>query len=266
MRHSIMIGAAVAALGTAAAMPSDAHAQDQRHFTWSGDLGAHRTVYLNNVNGNVTFEQGTGRTVEVTAVKRWRRADPDDVRIETRVSSAGDVIVCALYHERQTCDEDGYHGRNDRDRSWRDGEISVEFRVKIPADARVRASTVNGDLTIDGTSGEIRAHTVNGDLVARSTAGRVEASTVNGSLTVRTAAPVTDGLDYSTVNGSVTVELPASANADVDLRTVNGGISSDFPMTLDGMINPRRIRASIGSGGPTLKISTVNGSIRIRKI
>jgi hypothetical protein len=267
MRHSIMIGAAVAALGAAAAMPSDAQAQDQRNFTWSGDLGARRTVYLNNVNGAVTFEQGTGRKVEVTAVKRWRRGDPDDVRIETRVSSTGDVIICALFHERQTCDEDGYHGRNDRDRDRRDNnDVSVEFRVKIPADARVRASTVNGDLTIGGTSGEIRASTVNGDLVARSTAGRVEASTVNGSVTVRTAAPSSDGLDYRTVNGSVTVELPAGTNADVNLSTVNGGISSDFPMTLDGMINPRRIRASIGSGGPTLKISTVNGSIRIRKI
>jgi hypothetical protein len=266
MRNRLVIGVAVAALGAAAVMPSEALAQDRRNFTWSGELGARRTVYLSNVNGDVTIEQGTGRTVEVEAVKRWRRGDPDEVRIETRVTSAGDVIICALYHDRQTCDEDGYHGRNERDSRRRDNDVSVEFRVRIPADARVRAGTVNGDLTIDGTSGEIRAHTVNGNLVARSTAGRVDASTVNGSITVRTAAPGNDGLDYSTVNGSVTIELPAGANADVDLRTVNGGISSDFPMTLDGTINPRRIRASIGSGGPALKVSTVNGSIRIRKI
>ncbi len=266
MRNRLFLGAAAAAIGAALLMPAVAHAQDQRSFNWNGDLGARRTVYLNNVNGDVTFEQGTGRRVEVTATKRWRRGDPEEVRIETRVTPAGDIVVCALYHERQTCDEDGYHGRNDRDRWRRDNDVSVEFRVKIPADARVRASTVNGDLRIDGTSGDIRASTVNGDLVARSAAGRVEASTVNGSITVRTASPTSEGLDYSTVNGSVTVELPAGANADVDLRTVNGGISSDFPMTLDGNINPRRIRASIGSGGPALTISTVNGSIRIRKI
>lgn len=267
MHKTILMGAAIAALGTAVLAPTTARAQDQRNFSWSGELGARRTVYLNNVNGEVIIEQGSGRTVEVSAVKRWRRGDPEDVRIETRVTSAGDIIICSLYHEQQSCDEDGYHGRRERSRGWRDdNDVSVEYRVTIPADARVRARTVNGDLTVEGTSGDIRASTTNGDVTARSAAGRVEASTVNGSITVRTTAPTAEGLDYSTVNGSVTIELPADANADVDLRTVNGGISSDFPMTLDGTINPRRIRASIGSGGPALKVSTVNGSIRIRKI
>lgn len=265
MRRSLTIGAAVAALCVSAG--SAASAQEQRTFDWKGDLGARRTIYLSNVNGEVRFEQGTGRSVEVSAVKRSRRGNFEDVRIETRVTSAGDVIICALYHERQTCDEDGYHGSRSEGRGWRnDNDVSVEFTVRIPADARVDANTVNGGLWINGTSGEIRAKTTNGDIEARSAGGRVDASTVNGSITVRTSAPSADGLEYSTVNGSITIEMPAGASAQVDLRTINGSISSDFPMTLDGTINPRRIRAAIGEGGPTLKVSTVNGSIRIRKI
>ncbi len=241
-----------------------AGAQDRTTWDWKEQLGSGRTVYLRNVNGSVRIEAGSGSTVEVAAEKRWRRGDPDEVRIEARRTSAGDIIVCALWGERATCDEDGYHGN--RDRGWRDrdGDVSVHFTLRVPTSAKVEASTVNGEMVVEGTSADIRASTVNGDVDARSSAGRVEASTVNGDVTVRTIHG-RDGLEYSTVNGSITIELPANTNASVNLSTVNGRISSDFPLTLDGNINPRRIRASLGEGGPTLRASTVNGSIRLRK-
>ena len=255
-----------AALLALAALGADA--QESKEWKWSGQLGSGRTVYLRNVNGEVTFEQGTGRTVEVVAEKRWRRGDPDDVRIEARQTGGGngDIIICALWGERSTCDEDGYHGNRDGERSWdRNNDVSVHFTVRIPADARVNASTVNGGMTVDGTSGDIEANTVNGNVEARSTAGRVEAKTVNGSITVRTTARNTSDLEYSTVNGSITIELAEGTNANVNLSTVNGRIQTDFPLTLDGQINPRRIRAKIGTGGPMIRAGTVNDSIRLRK-
>lgn len=246
-----------------------AGAQETRNWEWKGQVGAGRTVYLRNVNGEVRFEQGTGNTVEVRAEKRWRRGDPDDVRIEARQvgSGNGDVLICALWHERATCDEDGYHSNNSgRGRDWNDrNDVSVHFVVRVPPNARVDASTVNGDLTVDGTTADIEASTVNGDVEARSAGGRVEATTVNGSINVRTTANNANGLEYSTVNGSITIELPANTNANVNFTTVNGSIQSDFPLTLSGNINPRRIRAALGEGGPTLRASTVNGSIRLRK-
>jgi hypothetical protein len=247
-----------------------AGAQESTVWTWNGQLASGRTVYLHNVNGDVRFEQGSGSNVEVRAEKRWRRGDPDEVRIEAR-TSGGSIIICALWTPRATCDEEGIHNNNDRDRDrdrdgWRrNNDVSVHFVVRIPPTARVDASTVNGEMIVDGTSADISASTVNGNVEARSTAGRVEASTVNGDVMVRTAAPES-GLDYSTVNGSVTIELPANINAEVNLSTVNGRISSDFPMTLGGTINPRRIRATIGTGGPTIRAKTVNGSIRLRKL
>jgi len=265
MNRAMLVGALLT-IGAASA-----GAQETKEWKWSGQLGSGRTVYLRNVNGEVRFEQGTGNTVEVRAEKRWRRGNPDDVRIEARMagSGGGDIIICALWGERATCDESGYHGNNDRDRDrgWNDrNDVSVHFVVRIPANAKVEASTVNGGLTVDGTTADIDVTTVNGDVDARSGGGRVEANTVNGSITVRTTASNTSGLEYKTVNGSITIELPANTNADVNLSTVNGRISSDFALTLEGTINPRRIRAKLGEGGPTLRASTVNGSIRLRKL
>ena len=263
MMSRIMMVGTLLALGTAVA-----EAQESTSWDWRGELGAGRTVYLRNINGAVRIEAGTGNTVEVRAVKRWRRGDPDEVRIEARMAGSGngDVIICALWGDRATCDESGYNSNRDRSRTSRNNDVSVQFTVRVPANARVDASTVNGELVIGGVNGNIEASTVNGDVEALSNAGRVRASTVNGSILVRTTVPESDDLEYSTVNGSVTLELPASTNADVHLSTVNGRISTDFPMTLDGNINPRRIRATIGTGGPRLRVSTVNGSVRLRKL
>jgi DUF4097 and DUF4098 domain-containing protein YvlB len=74
-----------------------------------------------------------------------------------------------------------------------------------------------------------------------------------------------DHTEFATVNGSITVSFPASVNADVDMSTVNGKLSSDFPLTVEGTFSPRRLRATLGKGGPALRLSTVNGSIRLRK-
>ena len=253
----------------AAALPllaASLGAQESDSWEWTGTIGEGRTVYLHNINGAVRFETGTGNTVEVRAVKRWRRGNPEMVRIEARMAGAGngDVIVCALNTPNATCNEDGI--RSNRDRSWnRDNDVSVEFTVRVPAHAKIDANTVNGDLTIRDVGGDVRANTVNGDIDARSTAGRVWANTVNGSITV---AGIIDGggVEYGTVNGSITIELPANANARVDLSTVNGRIATEFPITFDGTIDPRRIRAEIGDGGGTLRARTVNGSIRLRKL
>lgn len=262
MRHqTTLMAASLLALATAPLA-----AQERDTWTWNGSVGDGRTVYVHNVNGAVQIETGSGNTVEVTAVKRWRRGDPDDVRIEARMTSGGngDVIICALWGERSTCDEDGIRSRSEGDGWRRSNDVSVEFTVRVPASARVTARTVNGDVRVAEVRGDVEARTVNGDIEARSTEGRVDARTTNGSITVAGALSG-PGVEYRTVNGSITIELPADAKADVELRTVNGRISTDFPITFDGTINPRRINAAIGGGGPSLLAVTTNGSIRLRK-
>ena len=239
-------------------------------FTWSGTVREGRWVYVRNLNGPVRVEQGTGDKVEVRAEKRWRRGDPDDVKITVRQvgSGGGDVIVCALWNERSSCDEDGYHSHND---GWwgnnnNRNDVQVEFVVRLPAGVKVDASTVNGGVDIEGATSTVVARTVNGSVGARSTGGAVSAHTTNGDIMVRSAALDGARTEFTTTNGTITVELPGTVNADVDMRTVNGRLSSDFPLTVEGSFSPRRLHATLGKGGPTLRLSTVNGSIRLRKL
>lgn len=237
-----------------------------RDFSWDGRVTNGRWLYVRNLNGSIRVERATGDRAEVTAVKRWRRGNPEDVRIETRRigGDEGDVIICAFWNENASCDEDGYRSRGDNWRG-RENDTSVEFTVKLPAGVRLGVSTVNGAVRVDGATSEVHASTVNGRVSAISSGGPVNASTVNGDIDVRMRELGTGDLEYSTVNGSIEIEVPANLDADVDMRTVNGSLSADFPITLQGRVNPRRIRATIGKGGRRLRLETVNGSVELRK-
>jgi len=229
-----------------------------------------RWIYLRNVNGEVRVERGTGDRVQVTATKRWRRGDPNDVRITTEKAGDGEsVVVCALYNENTSCDEDGYHGSGRRGSHWGndDNDVSVDFVVRVPSGVRVDASTTNGDLSVTGATAEVVAHTTNGDVRAESTGGPVSARTTNGNVTasMRDLGSARD-LDFSTTNGSVIVEVPASLGAEVDLATTNGHVASDFPMTLSGRIDPRRLHATIGDGSRRLRLHSTNGNVELRKV
>lgn len=249
----------------ASALATPAAAQQRPDFSWEGAIPHGRWLYVRNLNGSVRVDRASGDKAEVTAEKRVRRGSGDDVRIEVRKGSDGNVIICAIWSENTSCDEDGYRTRGNDGRNRRN-EVSVEFTVRLPEGVKLVSSSVNGAIQIEGATSEVEAYTVNGSISANSSGGPVRASTVNGGIEVRMRESGTADLEFETVNGSIELTLPASLNADLDMRTVNGRVASDFPLTITGRVNPRHIRAAIGKGGQRVKVSTVNGSIDIRKM
>jgi len=67
------------------------------------------------------------------------------------------------------------------------------------------------------------------------------------------------------VNGSVTAGLPRRIDMNIDAETVNGRVETEFPVKISGKISTRHLRGTIGNGGPTLRVTTVNGSITIQE-
>ena len=263
------LGAAATLLGAGLGPAATLDAQErttEREFRWSGAVPAGAWLRIRNLNGEIHVEPATGSTAEIVAVKHGR-GDPAQVRVEL-TRNGNDVLVCAIWEETTTvCDEEEY--RTERGgRRHRDGEnIAVDFTVRLPREVHVLAASVNGEIQVRGATAQVVARSVNGRVEAVSSGGPVHAATVNGSIVARMATvPAGQDLEYSTVNGSVTLELPDNFAAEVEMRTVNGSVRSDFPMTVTGRMNPRRINATIGDGGNRrLKISTVNGSVELRK-
>ena len=262
-RHRILALATVLGAVFIAAAPVAAQ-QSRDDVHWDGVVSSGHTLYLRNLNGAVRVEPTSGRTLQIDAHKRWRRGNPEDVRVEIRKTDDGDVLACALWGERSSCDERGYH--SERNRTFgNNNDVAVEFIVRVPEGVKLDLSTVNGELTIDGATDRVDARTVNGSIQANSLGGPVRARTVNGSIRVRMGDTGHEDLSYETVNGSVSIEIPRGTSADLEMQTVNGRLESDFPLTVQGRISPRHLRAQLGNGGRKLFVKTVNGSVTLRQ-
>jgi DUF4097 and DUF4098 domain-containing protein YvlB len=243
-------------------------AQEQgRDFRWEGAVASGKWVKLQNINGDVEVTAATNDRVEVTAIKRGRRGDPEEVRIEVKRYGTNEenVSICAIWGDA-TCDEKGYRSNRRRNRDHDDNDIEVEFTVRLPRGVNIEVGTVNGSVDVRGVTGEVNASSVNGGVDAVSDGGPVTASTVNGSIRASMRTLGSGDLEFSTVNGSITVELPDRIDADLRMTTVNGTLSSrDFPLTVTGRFSPQNLRATIGRGGTRLSFSTVNGNVELRK-
>jgi hypothetical protein len=258
MRSHVLSAAALAALFVC---PISAQAQD---FQWRGAVAQGRAIEIKGINGDIRAEPSGGNEVEVVAVKRAERDNPDSVRIEV-VPHAGGVTVCAVYPSRdgQRPNEcvPGEGGRM----NVQNNDVTVRFTVRVPAGVTLIGKTVNGEVEANRLHGDVALKTVNGS-VTFSTSGGARASTVNGSIKGEMGrADWSDTLEISTVNGGITLTLPATLNTDVKASSVNGDISTDFPLTVTGRINRRRLEGTIGGGGRLLSLETVNGSITLKR-
>lgn len=273
MRYLLPALAFTALTASVAAPPLAAQRRsesDEKALDWSGAIAAGRTVYVRNLNGEVTVTKADGPRASIVATKQWRRGRPELVRVELRRvgGETGDVIACAFWNEKATCDEEGYRGGRSN-WSWNDsdgpGDVKVSFEVRLPSGVNLVTSSVNGGLSVDGVSGSVEAETVNGSVAARSTGGPVRAKTVNGAIDVSMGRTMTDDLEFETVNGGISVTVPEGLDAELSMKTVNGNVSTDFPVTVSGRINPKRLTGTLGKGGRRLTLETVNGSVRLRK-
>jgi DUF4097 and DUF4098 domain-containing protein YvlB len=248
---------------TALTVPTALSAQD---FSWKGRVAAGKHVEIKGVNGSITAMIASGNEVEVTATKRARRSDPDEVEIQVIEHDDG-VTVCAVYPTPRRARRENSCGPGDDFHSSTDNnDVKVDFTVRVPAGVHASLHTVNGEVEANGLRSDVDAATVNGSVTV-STTGFAEASTVNGQIRASFGNANFRHAEFTTVNGGITIEMPASVSAEVRAETLNGDIDSDFALSVTGRFNRRRIVGTIGTGesNRTLYLKTVNGNLRLLK-
>lgn len=256
--------AALAVSGLALAAPLTAQTPTP-DFRWTGRVATGKTLEVKGVNGWIRATAASGNQIEVTAVKRAQRSDPEEVKVEV-LEHGGGVTICAVYPTpSRSRHENSCGAGDDGHMNTEDNDVKVDFTVRVPAGVEFMGHTVNGDVEADGLTADAHVATVNGD-VNVTTRGKAEASTVNGSITATVGRADWEGeLSFSTVNGSITLYLPDNLSTEVEASTVNGDLITDFPLTVSGRFGPRRMRGTIGQGGRSLELSSVNGSIKLKK-
>jgi DUF4097 and DUF4098 domain-containing protein YvlB len=237
-------------------------AQQTQDWEWQGSVDRGDAIEIKGINGGIKATGSSGSQVVVTAVKKGKKDDPADVRVEV-VEHSGGVTICAVYPDVKGKKNECAPGK-DGQLSSQDNDVSVNFTVQVPAGVRLVAKTVNGDVEAGGLGADAAATTVNGD-IKLSTDGLAKATTVNGSIHASMGRADWDGtMSFNTVNGSITVSLPSGASTEVSAATVNGGLETDFPLTVKGKFSMKNMHGTIGSGGRELDMATVNGSIHLK--
>lgn len=142
---------------------------------------------------------------------------------------------------------------------------SVSYEVFVPRRSDLSLEAHNGGISITDVHGRLEFKAVNGGVALKRVGGSVRGATTNGGLMVELNGDHWDGeqLDVRTTNGGITMSLPENYSAHLETGTVNGSLSIDFPVTVEP--KSKELAVNLGSGGPTVRVMTTNGGVRIRR-
>jgi hypothetical protein len=238
-----------------AAHASDHGGSQSEEFHQTYALSADGRVELENINGAVHISTWDRNEVKVDAVKY---ADTTERLAEAKIEIESGKDALSIRTKYSDRDHNG-------NRSWHDNPASVEYTLVVPRGARLdEIKLINGELDVEGVSGEVHASCINGRLEARALSGRTELATVNGSLDAAFERLDGQSVDLNSVNGSLQLTIPSDANAEIEADTISGGIANDLGLqVIHHRFVGHNLRGEIGNGSTHIKLANVNGKIEI---
>jgi len=242
---------------------------------------AARHLEIDNVHGFIHVSAYNGSEIQMVAEKRIvaesrERLDAAQREVKLDISQSSDeVSVFVDGPFRCHCDD---NRRGIHETGHRGYRVVYDFDIKVPAATFLRLATVNeGDITVEGTTGDFDLSNVNHSIEVKEVTGSGLVHTVNGRITALFARNPTSSCSFRTVNGSIEASFRPNLNADVRVKTFNGHAYTDYDVTALPAVAAHGERRDgkfvyrgndfagmrIGTGGPEFKFDTLNGSIRI---
>ncbi|HYM61051.1 MAG TPA: DUF4097 family beta strand repeat-containing protein [Thermoanaerobaculia bacterium] len=214
-------------------------------------------VKIGDGDGNVTVTAGDVNEISLVAQVSTRGIKPKPAEENQgyfRTTLSGDTL---------TIGRRGSHGFRVHFGFFNADDVTIDYTLHVPASVALSVTTVNGRIHASGIDGETRAVTVNG-MVDLETTGlnEVVATAVNGEVRAKFLRDFR-GAHLKTVNGRIEASLPSTASFVCDLSQVNGDFDSSFPLISRSSPGNRHISGEVNGGRNELRISTVNGSIRV---
>ena len=282
--HSLILAAALTFAPAGFADDDSRHKEDFRQTFQQAPGGRLEIASFNGGIEVVGWDQGT---VEVTGVKYAREAsDLSLVRVE--ITQSGNTVIARAIREGK-CNNCGARfvvrvpRRTDLSRlKSSNGAVKVEGIDGIvdvgTSNGGIDVTNIAGDTTIRTSNGGVRVNGVRGALEVQTSNGGIRGKvgevgsrpvrlgTSNGAIDMIVEGAGTSEITASSSNGAVIMRLPANANARIEATTSSHeSIHTDFDVQVRGTLSKGRLEGSIGNGGPLLRLTTSNGSIRILK-
>jgi DUF4097 and DUF4098 domain-containing protein YvlB len=269
---------AAAALGLAALPALASEYPFERALTVSGQV----QLSVATGSGNIHLTRGAGNQVHIFGKVKvgWGGSEEraKEIAANPPIEQTGNIVRIGGHHEN-------LHN------------ISIDYEIQAPENALLEAGSGSGDITVDGVgdqaklstgsgnihatglhngfsastgsgdiyaeqigAGDVKAQTGSGNMELRNLHGGLRAGTGSGDIKVG-GAPTTD---WKLGTGSGNVELwPGSTGLTLDASTGSGNIHSDREMMTQGTLNRHHVTGKLNGGGPTVRIETGSGDIRI---
>lgn len=273
--------ATATALFMLAALP--APASSEATFDRNLSVNGRVELSLSTGSGYIHLTRGPGNQVRIhgRVHSGWGGGEDERVReiaAHPPIEQTGNIVRIGSHHEN-------LHN------------ISIDYDVQAPEDAFLEASSGSGDLKIDGVgnnarlstgsgtihatglhggftlntgSGSIYADQIgDGDVKAQTGSGTIELRNVHGGLHAGTGSGEikvsgTPAMDWKLETGSGSIEFwPGASGFTLDASTGSGSVHTDQEMAVQGSFDRHHITAKIHGGGPTVRIETGSGDIRI---
>lgn len=199
---------------------------------------------IKNISGSISVEAWDQPKAEVTVIKRGQ-----DRGAQVFFTSSANSVALRT----------GVPGNNSQD---------IRYEVKLPREmGRVTLNTTNGSIKLTGVSAQIFAEGINGSIELTDVTGVASVKTVKGGIKAVLQEASDGPMEFTTANGSVDLTIKSDFDADLEATTVRGSINIDdqFGIQVQKELVGQRARGQIGSGGQLLRLTTVNGSIKLSK-
>ena len=202
---------------------------------------------LSNINGIIEVTTHSKDVAYIKAIKS--EADLED--IEIKFDADEDRLKIHVHNRRK----------------WGKIKFRVDFYVKLPENlAAAGLKSINGKVETKGKFNELTSKTVNGKIEFEGEFKEGTFKSVNGNVNVYLDDHLEGDVSLKTVNGTVNLELDRKSSFNVEGSTVNGSIRTDFDLSKKRGFVGCRIWGSVNDGKYRVVLSSVNGSIKLRKI
>ncbi len=231
---------------------SNAEVRDEIRKSYELSPGAE--VQVSGINGSVNVETSDIRTAEVYIVRTAREAGALDRRKIVIDNTATSLTI---------------HGQRGDVGFWDrlfGSNPTEQVTLKLPRQVALAARGVNGSVIVGDLDGSIVVTGVNGKVEIGQATGSAEFRGINGNIAVALRTLDKGGLRLSGINGNIELRLAASVNADLEAHGMNGSVRSDVPeITVEKSEHGNKYWAHIGTGGNEIKVSGINGNVRLTR-
>ena len=243
-------------------------------FAVNSEIGVPNIV-IKTFDGRISVHRWDTPEVKLTAVKSAQdEYEMRGITLKTDTSK-GDILIAADF-DKAFSREINYKGQKVLSNS-----ASAEFEVYAPRNVNLHASSGDGDIRIDGVTGDLDLTTKDGAVEVSNAQGRLRLETDDGQIDVKNfngEATVMSGdgqinldgrftqLAARTKDGEISLTLSSGVNAFIE--TISESVSNKAGLTVADNNNdsPQNVRRwKVGSGGETFKLSTEKGSIYLRR-